>query len=90
MLQPNRCCRLLVLAATLVPCAFVTGCGARVGVGYRYDPYYRDRHAWDDREIVYYNQWTDETHRDRHRDFRKLKKHDQQEYWNWRHNHDRH
>jgi hypothetical protein len=75
------------VAAALALPVMLFGCAAHVGVGYRYDPYYHDRHAWDDHEIVFYNQWTDETHRDRRRDFRKLKRHDQEEYWNWRHNH---
>ena len=62
-----------------------------------YDPYYTDYHTWNDNEVVYYRQWTDETHRDRDRDFRKLNKDEQKEYWTWRHtpgdhdrDHDRH
>ncbi len=77
----------LVLAGSPIAPVMRTGCMAHVGMGYRYDPYYHDRHVWDDREIVFCNQWADETHHDRHRDFRKLKKSEQQEYWNWRHNH---
>ena len=52
-----------------------------------YDPYYTDYHVWDDREIVYYRQWADETHRSRDRDFRHLRPEEQKEYWTWRHNH---
>jgi hypothetical protein len=80
---------LLVAAALALP-VIVTGCAARVGVGMGYrvhDPYYADDHVWDDHERVYYNQWVVETHRDPHRDFRKLKRDDQKQYWNWRHNH---
>jgi len=80
-----------ILAAGLV---FLGGCAVHAGVGYRaYDPYYRDYHVWSGPEVDYYNQWVVETHRD-HRDFRKLPRRDQNEYWKWRHehhpDHDRH
>lgn len=52
-----------------------------------YDPYYTDYHVWNNDEIAYYHRWSDETHRDRNRDFRKLSRDEQKEYWNWRHNH---
>ena len=52
-----------------------------------YDPYYHDYRRWDNNETGYYNQWTVETHRDQHRDFRKLNRDEQHEYWEWRHNH---
>jgi hypothetical protein len=87
MLDTKQPFRSLLMVASLATSVLLTGCAARVGVGYRaYDPYYHDRHIWDDREIQFYNQWSDETHRDRHREFRKLKKHEQAEYFNWRHN----
>jgi hypothetical protein len=53
-----------------------------------YDPYYTDYHVWNDDEVGYYHRWADETHRDRDRDFRKLPKDEQKEYWTWRHNHE--
>ena len=52
-----------------------------------YDPYYSDYHAWNDEELAYYQRWCGETHRDPHRDFRKLSKDEQKEYWTWRHHH---
>jgi hypothetical protein len=55
-----------------------------------YDPYYTDYHAWNGDEEVYYHRWADETHRDAHRDFRKLPPGEQKEYWTWRHNHGDH
>jgi hypothetical protein len=58
-----------------------------------YDPYYTDYHVWNNDEVVYYNRWAAENHRDPHRDFRKLPPEEQKEYWTWRHNHgdrDRH
>jgi hypothetical protein len=63
----------------------ISGCAARVGVGYRvYDPYYRDYHVWADPEPLYYHEWLTETHR-QDRDFRRMKRGDQRDYWTWRH-----
>jgi hypothetical protein len=55
-----------------------------------YDPYYTDYHVWNNDEVVYYNRWAGETHRDPHREFRKLPPEEQKEYWTWRHNHGDH
>lgn len=55
-----------------------------------YDPYYTDYHVWNQDEVVYYQRWADETHRDPHRDFRKIPPNEQKEYWTWRHNHGDH
>jgi hypothetical protein len=52
-----------------------------------YDPYYTDYHVWNDKEVGYYRQWSNENHRDASRDFRKLAPEEQKEYWTWRHNH---
>jgi hypothetical protein len=90
MLTGNFYRRSLLVAAALVLPVISSGCAARVGVGvgYRsYDPYHTDYHVWDDHERVYYNNWVVETHRDAHRDYRKLKKDEQKQYWDWRHNH---
>jgi hypothetical protein len=38
-------------------------------------------------EVVYYQQWETDTHRD-HRDFRRRKDDEQKEYWTWRHSQD--
>jgi len=76
---------LFLAAALFLPLAAI-GCAERHY--YRvYDPYYSDYHDWDDHERVYYQQWVVETHRDPHRDFRKLRKDDQKQYWTWRHSH---
>jgi hypothetical protein len=75
-----------VFAIALVTPAIVTGCAARVGVGYRvYDPGYGDYHVWDDNEAGSYARWEGETHRD-HVDFRKRPAAEQKEYFTWRHN----
>lgn len=55
-----------------------------------YDPYYTDYHVWNGDEAAYYNRWAVETHRDPHRDFRRLPPEEQKEYWTWRHNHGDH
>jgi protein-tyrosine phosphatase len=77
----------LLLAAALA--LSVAGIACAEHHSYRvYDPYYTDYHVWNNDEVVYYNRWADETHRDRNRDFRKLPLEEQKEYWTWRHNHD--
>lgn len=84
----SRLFPILLLAAGIASSLAGVGCEHR-SASYRvYDPYYTDYHAWNDNEIVYYHRWADETHRDRDRDFRKLRPEEQKEYWTWRHNHD--
>ena len=61
----------LIAGALALPLV-TTGCGPEHR-GYYNDPYYHDRHHWDNNEVVYYNQWTVETHRDPHVEFRHLK-----------------
>ncbi len=78
----------MLLAAVLASCAAGIACEHHY---YRvYDPYYTDYHVWNNDEIVYYNRWAAETHRDPHRDFRRLPPGEQKEYWTWRHNHGDH
>ena len=83
--------RAVLLGAALVSSLAGIGCAHHY---YRvYDPYYTDYHMWNDEEVVYYQRWCGETHRDPHRDFRQLSKDQQKEYFTWRHNHgdrDRH
>jgi hypothetical protein len=75
-----------LLAAALVSPVIISGCAARVSTGYRvHDGYYNDDHVWDDNEIVFYNRWEGETHRN-HRDFRRRHADEQKDYFNWRHN----
>jgi hypothetical protein len=75
----------MVLAAAIAAPVFVTGCSARVRV---YDPYYHDYHYWNG-EVVYYNQWEHDTHRD-HVDYGHRNADDQKAYWDWRHSHEQH
>ncbi|MGA8144818.1 MAG: hypothetical protein WB987_13095 [Candidatus Acidiferrales bacterium] len=75
----------LVLTAAILAVACISGCAAHAS--YRvYDPDYNDYHRWNDHEVVYYNQWEVDTHRDR-REFRDRSTEEQSEYWKWRHSH---
>jgi hypothetical protein len=78
----------LLLAVALA--SSVAGIACAEHHGRVYDPYYTDYHTWNHDEVVYYNRWVVETHRDPHRDYRHLKKDEQKEYWTWRHNHGDH
>ncbi len=82
----------LFLATALASSVLSTACAEHHY--YRaYDPYYSDYHVWNHDEVVYYNRWAREYHRDPHRDFRRLPPEEQKEYWNWRHgrgDHDHH
>jgi hypothetical protein len=69
-------------AFALATLAAVLSTGCTVHAGY-YDPYYHDRHPWNG-EVVYYQRWETETHRE-HRDFKKRNEAEQKEYWDWRH-----
>ncbi|MBZ5653389.1 MAG: hypothetical protein LAO18_23245 [Acidobacteriia bacterium] len=76
----------LLLAAAFLAPAVTTGCAART----YHDPYYNDSHRWDRNEKDRYQRWIVENHRD-NRDFRKLNRDEQKQYWDWRHNrHDDH
>ena len=78
-----------LLAAVLISPAMITGCSARVSTGYRvHDGYYNDDHLWNNDEIIYYNRWESDTHRN-HRDFRRRSRVEQNDYFKWRHDHDR-
>jgi hypothetical protein len=74
----------LRMCAAFVVLAGIAGCG---GHGYyrTYDPDYHDYHVWNNNEVVYYNRWETETHRD-HKEFQDRDDKDKNEYWNWRHN----
>ncbi len=83
MLFKNKHVRAALLTGALLLPAMFTGCSAHVG--YRvYDPYYSDYHVWGPGETVYYNRWAADNHREK-RDFRKLSKEEQHQYWTWRH-----
>ena len=84
MRKLTRTLSMFALTVALSAPILIGGCS---GGGYyrTYDPYYNDYHVWNNDEVVYYNRWEHDTHRD-HVDFRKRKSDDQKEYWTWRHN----
>lgn len=51
-----------------------------------YDQTHKDYHNWDDNEDRAYRQRLSEQHR-KYRDFSKQNRKQQDEYWNWRHDH---
>jgi hypothetical protein len=52
-----------------------------------YDPVHKDYHAWNDDENSRYRTYLDE-HHEKYRDFSRLSKKRQREYWQWRHEHE--
>ncbi|HVV47868.1 MAG TPA: hypothetical protein VHC72_21800 [Bryobacteraceae bacterium] len=61
----------------------VSSCAVRARY---YDTRYSDYHRWNRAEVGPYNHWEAERHRS-HRDYRRLSPREQQEYWEWRHDH---
>jgi hypothetical protein len=51
-----------------------------------YDRDHKDYHAWNDNENTSYHKFLTEKHYKDH-EFTKAPKKEQQEYWNWRHDH---
>jgi len=51
-----------------------------------YDRDHKDYHKWDDHENGAWHRFLDENHRKDH-EFVKANRHEQSEYWNWRHSH---
>lgn len=53
-----------------------------------YDREHKDYHDWDDHErAAYRHWWTEERHENQYRDYARLKRDQQAEYWKWRHEH---
>jgi hypothetical protein len=57
----------VLLAVALAGPVFISGCAEHTRY---YGPYYSDYHTWNSGEVVYYNRWEHDTHRD-HVDFAK-------------------
>ena len=77
----------LMLSVAVVASMGTLGCASRTRVRV-YDPYRSDYHRWDRHETVYYNQWVVEGHRE-NREYNRLNKDEQRQYWEWRHQHHR-
>jgi hypothetical protein len=73
----------LVLGAAMLAPVFASGCAARVRY---YDEYHADYHPWNDGEVRAYRVWLVERHYE-YRDFNRLNRDEQREYWRWRHDH---
>jgi len=53
-----------------------------------YDREHHDWHIWDDRESAAYRHWLMEERREReYREYARLRRRQQAEYWRWRHEH---
>jgi len=83
MSQIKRILSSTFLAASLLIAAANSGCAARVRV---YDEYHSDYHTWDRNEDVVYRGYLTDRHQP-YRDYKKLNKDEQKDYWNWRHDH---
>ena len=51
-----------------------------------HDKQHNDDHEWNSHEDQAYRVWAKDNHR-KYSNFSKLKDHDQQAYWGWRHDH---
>jgi len=88
MRRRNGLLTLALLAGVVATPLITTGCAEHHY--YRvYDPYYSDYHRWGPDEDVYYRQWMVERHYE-YRDYSKLDRDQQRDYWNWRHHHGDH
>jgi len=76
----------LFLAVAFLFSTVTMGCAHRDS-GRVYDSEHHDYHQWDSNESGYYQRWEAETHRD-HKDFQQRSRDEQNEYWNWRHQHE--
>ncbi|MGB8474797.1 MAG: hypothetical protein WCE61_11995 [Candidatus Acidiferrum sp.] len=84
---------IILSAALCAPIAITTSAAAQDEHHHKdkkhervYDRSHKDYHNWDDNEDRYYRRFLEEQHED-YREFSKLKRHEQNRYWNWRHSH---
>jgi hypothetical protein len=83
----NRYFASIVLTAALFAATVGSGCAMRATTGVRiYDRDRRDYHNWDDREDRAYRQYLAER-RENYREYSRLNRREQNDYWNWRHIH---
>ena len=73
----------LVLGAAMLAPVFAMGCAAHARY---YDGYRADYHPWNDGEFRAYHVWLVER-RYEYRDFNRLSREQQRDYWRWRHDH---
>jgi hypothetical protein len=73
----------LVLGAAMIAPVLASGCAAHARY---YDEYHADYHTWNSGEIGAYRVWIGERHYE-YRDYNRLSREQQRDYWNWRHEH---
>jgi hypothetical protein len=81
--------RLVILSALVLSTTMIGPVAARAGAPQEkryYDKSGKDYHTWNDNEDHAYRTYLTEQHRD-YRDFNKVNKGQQQEYFKWRHQH---
>jgi len=80
---------LFLTAALVMPVAMMAApAPQRASVQLRvYDSGHKDYHNWDDNENRAWGQYLTENNRKPH-EFRRAKKNEKSEYWNWRHEHE--
>jgi hypothetical protein len=80
-----------MIAASLLLAGGMIATGCAEHRNRAYDPYYSDYHTWGPGEQVYYRQWYTVTYHDRgYRDYHRLHRDEQRNYWRWRHEHGDH
>ena len=83
MSRMNRYIGPLVFAAAMIVPLAGSGCAAHVRY---YDEYHNDYHRWDAGEDHAYRVWLRER-RYEFREYNRLSRDEQRDYWNWRHDH---
>ena len=74
------------IVSSLLVSAVLVGSAACSGSIRVYDEPHRDYHRWNGGENRYYRVWLGERHME-YREFNRLERRDQDEYWQWRHSH---
>jgi hypothetical protein len=75
-----------IIAASMIVPATLATTGLYAADRNWHDEGHKDDHTWNSHEDKAYGMWEKEQHR-KHTNFEKLKVEDQQNYWNWRHEH---
>lgn len=73
----------VVLCAAMAAPLLASGCAAHTRY---YDEYHSDYHTWNNGEVGAYRVWIGERHYE-YRDYNRLSREQQRDYWNWRHDH---
>jgi hypothetical protein len=73
----------LLLSTAMIAPVLASGCAAHARY---YDEYHADYHTWNSGEIGAYRVWIGERHYE-YRDYNRLSREQQRDYWNWRHDH---